>query len=165
MNSIFQDVKKFGEVAESPTFAKQPEKTLQLCYDLVQEEVVMEFLPDLIAYSNSRSLEHLTKAVDGAIDGIYVLAFFLTQMGIDGDKMWKLVQDANMAKFPGGKAVKHPVTGKVQKPEGWKPPDDSIFSELIEWNSQQREEEYVGGMNRQLPGKDTSGVEATNQWN
>lgn len=140
--NLFQDVRDFSLIGESPQFSKQPERTLQLCYDLVKEEVQDEFLPALMKYSENKSLENLAEAVDGAIDGIYVLIFFLNQMSLDGQKHWDLVQKSNMDKFPNGIALRGP-NGKIKKPEGWQPPDHLPL--LIEWNSEMRGEIYKGG--------------------
>ena len=151
--NLFADVKLFATQGNSPTFNLKPEATLQLCYNLVEEEVVREFLPALMKYANSRSLEHLTEAVDGAIDGIYVLIFFLSQLGIDGQKMWDIVQKANMAKFVEGKLLQNPETGKIMKPSGWVGPDQAIHAELIEWNSAQCGVEYKQGIIVKIPGE------------
>ena len=157
--NLFADVKLFATQGNSPTFNSDLEATLQLCYDLVEEEVAKEFLPALMKYANSRSLENLTEAVDGAIDGIYVLIFFLSQMGIDGQKMWDIVQKANMAKFVEGKFITNPLTGKVMKPPGWVAPDQAIHVELIEWNSAQCGVEYKNGMVGKLSTTSETGEE------
>lgn len=37
------------------------------------------------------------------------------------------VTDANLAKVPGGVAVRHPITNKIEKPAGWKEADLTPF--------------------------------------
>jgi predicted HAD superfamily Cof-like phosphohydrolase len=146
MHTIFTDVKEFAEVADSMNIVvSDKHDLLQLCFNLIEEEVVKETLPAIRKYNESGSLENLAEAVDGAIDSIYVLAFFLNQMGLDAEAHWRLVHHKNMAKFPGGVAIKNEL-GKVQKPPGWTPPDHLPL--LIEWNSKLRGERYVGGLIR-----------------
>ncbi len=144
MSNIFTDVRRFAAIGGSPHFSTSPRKLLELSKQLVEEEVIKEFLPALERYMSSPSLENLEEAADGAIDGIYVLAFFLVQMGLDAQRLWDIVQAANMAKYPNGVAIRDRVTGKIQKPPGWKPP--SFMEELITWNSFNRGETYAGGM-------------------
>lgn len=94
------------------------------------------------AFTVSRSLEHLVEFVDGAIDSIYVILWTLNKLGVPADLCWKLVQDSNMAKLgPDGKPIKNPETGKIMKPEGWKPPD--LFGLL---SAAVANVTYVGGM-------------------
>lgn len=145
--NLFSDVAEFDRLSESPEFRTEDVKTLAFCYKLVQEEVVEEFLPAVMKYSSSRSLEHLAEVVDGAIDSIYVLVFFLNQMGIDGQKMWNIVHAANMRKFPNGKALRNEI-GKIVKPANWVGPDSEIHTELIEWNGKMQGQQYLNGINK-----------------
>ena len=141
--NIFEDVREFARVAQSANINNQGLlSTLLLCKNLIAEES-QETLDALAKYKGSPSLENLTEAVDGAIDTIYVCAFFLNQMGLNSEAHWKLVQERNMAKFPDGKVLKNEY-GKVVKPAGWYPPDHLPL--LIEWNSQRQGATYVGGM-------------------
>ena len=95
-------------------------------------------------FAASGSLEHLTEFVDGAIDSIYVILWTLHKIGVPIDACWQEVQRSNMAKLGlDGKPIRCPNTGKVQKPEGWKPPD--LFGILATAASQQT---YVGGLAR-----------------
>lgn len=146
--NLFLDVMRFAAVAESMNYKSATRQDLMtLCIKLIDEEANKpdETLDMMRKYLESGSMEHLAEAVDGAIDLIYVCIFFLNQMHLDGQAHWDLVQEKNMAKFPGGKAIKNEY-GKVQKPEGWTPPDHLPL--LIEWNSKMRGEKYVGGLIR-----------------
>lgn len=141
--NIFQDVLEFSRIGESMSIKTESrENVVNLCQKLIQEEA-NETTDALALYKNSGSLEHLAEAVDGCIDTIYVCAFFLNQMGLDGEEHWRLVQERNMAKFPEGVAIKNEF-GKIQKPKGWFPPDHLPL--LIEWNSKMRGEFYRGGL-------------------
>lgn len=145
--SMLLDVAVFADTAGSMNLKTASRAALvDLCEKLIAEEA-SETLDELAKYRGSGSLEHLAEAVDGAIDTIYVCIFFLNQMGLDGQAHWNLVQERNMAKFPGGVAIKNEY-GKVVKPEGWFPPDHLPL--LIEWNSKMRGEEYSGGLIRAI---------------
>lgn len=141
--NMLRDVAVFADTAGSMSLKTAGRADLvQLCEKLIVEEA-QETVDALAKYKGSGSLEHLAEAVDGAVDTIYVCIFFLNQMGLDGQAHWDLVQERNMAKFPGGIAIKNEY-GKVVKPEGWYPPDHLPL--LIEWNSKMRGEKYVGGL-------------------
>lgn len=61
----------------------------------------------------------LPETVDAIIDLCYVLIGALPALGVEADPIWDAVHAANMAKAGGGKNE----NGKIQKPEGWTPPD------------------------------------------
>lgn len=62
----------------------------------------------------------LAPVVDGIVDTAYTLEGLMTRLGVDMDRMFRLVHENNMTKLGG---PKDPVTGKQLKPEGYKPPD------------------------------------------
>ena len=62
------------------------------------------------------------QVADGLADLLYVTIGTALAFGIPLEGVWSAVQQANMAKFPGGKIVRD-EQGKVVKPEGWTPPD------------------------------------------
>lgn len=75
----------------------------------------------------------LPELVDAWADLKYVIVGSEVQFGIDGNAVFRLVHEANMAKHgPGGGRDE---TGKTKKPPGWTPPD--IAGEL----ERQRQEE------------------------
>jgi predicted HAD superfamily Cof-like phosphohydrolase len=61
--------------------------------------------------------------LDGDMDLIWVTIGSLAAQGVDADGAWNEVSRANWDKFPGGVVTRHPVTGKVIKPEGWREPN------------------------------------------
>lgn len=132
-------------------FAQTPLATIDLATQLMfgdgegaKRGEVNEMADAWNAFTVSRSLEHLTEFVDGAIDSIYAILWTLNKLGVPADACWKLVQDSNMAKLgPDGKPQKNPETGKVMKPEGWKPPD--LFGLL---SAASAGVTYVGGLAR-----------------
>lgn len=149
---MIQDVKDFAQAAESINAKTHSRREVNiLCGKLIDEEA-SETKTDLDNYIISGSLEHLLGAVDGALDTIYVCLFFLNQNFINVQAHWDVVQERNMAKFPGGKTIKNEY-GKVVKPEGWFPPDAQHMELLIEWNSKMRGEFYKGGLIQHEEGK------------
>lgn len=130
--NLFADVRRFALVGGSPT----GRASLELSYKLVEEEVVKEFLPALRSFIESGTMHDLEEAADGAIDSIYVLIFFLNQLGLPGQQLWDEVQRANMAKFPNGEVIRN-EQGKVQKPEGWQPPN--LMPILLQWKEDMRD--------------------------
>ncbi len=75
---------------------------------------------------------------DGLVDSIYVHVGAALQYGLPLDHVWDAVQKANMAKFPGGRAIRR-EDGKVIKPEGWQPPN------ILEALEKESEAEWVKG--------------------
>ena len=62
----------------------------------------------------------LVGQVDALIDTLYFTYGSFVLMGVDPERIFEIVHQANMAKiFPDGKAQFDPVTHKILKPEGW----------------------------------------------
>ena len=72
--------------------------------------------------------------VDALIDTLYFTYGSFVLMGVDPERIFEIVHQANMAKiFPDGKAQFDPVTHKILKPEGWEEkhaPEPAIKKEL-----------------------------------
>lgn len=62
---------------------------------------------------------------DALIDAMYFIADMAAKQGFNLDECFKEVHAANMRKAPGGKIIKNEI-GKVQKPEGWYGPEESM---------------------------------------
>lgn len=151
---VFKDVAKFTELAQPnmlPENGVIKQKAIELAINLIEEECNKEYIPALKAFSYSRSQENLITVIDGAMDSIYVIAWAMKVLGINGAAFWNEVQRSNMAKFPiypsekylvvpldipeyadievelnirNGRAVlTNAQTGKVVKPQGWTQPD------------------------------------------
>jgi predicted HAD superfamily Cof-like phosphohydrolase len=69
---------------------------------------------------------------DGLADLTYVVVGTALEFGIPLDRVWDEVQRSNMAKRGPDGTVKFREDGKVEKPEGWTPPDIStaVLGEL-----------------------------------
>jgi len=100
-------------IADKPTF--MPIERANMRYKWMLEEI-NEFL----------EANDICCQVDAIIDNIYFSLGTLVEIGISPDKIFKIVQDANMKKlFPDGKPHYSPE-GKVIKPDNWKPPEPKI---------------------------------------
>lgn len=66
---------------------------------------------------------NLEEIIDGCCDLHYVEVGTLCACGVPDVPHMNIVNYANDAKFPGGKAVINPETGKFGKPPGWKAPN------------------------------------------
>ena len=76
----------------------------------------------------------LVGQVDALIDTLYFTYGSFVLMGVDPERIFEIVHQANMAKiFPDGKAQFDPVTHKILKPEDWEEkhaPEPAIKKEL-----------------------------------
>ena len=124
----------------------QPPATLQtflLYQQLTNEEFNQEFLLWCDIFNRIRNgetvydskdghiidlQEAVIKILDGGLDTIFTVVGALEGLGCDVIGGWNEVCRTNIAKIGAdGKVHKHPVTGKVLKPEGWVEPDLSKY--------------------------------------
>lgn len=150
------DVFSFMRITQQPTFSlgqvvfsptKNVVRQLNLGSQLIREEVNKELLDYLHTYINvleneiqdkkafpyEQKVRLLAGILDGAVDAIYVILWTLNTLGIPIKDAWDMVQKANMAKGvrqdDGSIKVIKNEHGKVQKPEGWRPPNIEILIE------------------------------------
>lgn len=71
--------------------------------------------------------EFAVDLLDADMDLIWVSIGAALALGANPEGAYKAVADANWAKFPNGKVIRDPATGKVVKPAGWRPPDLHAF--------------------------------------
>ena len=129
MNKWHKFVNKFYKRGGFPE-AKFPgaeisEKEAELSLLLIKEEVNKELL-DVMERVGSREMtdEELAEFIDAVVDSIWVILDAATRRGVTSiDPFFTEVARSNLAKIPPGGPIKHPETGKIQKPEGWTPPD------------------------------------------
>lgn len=128
-------------------------EVIRLAIKLIEEEVNEELVPHMRELlTHGYSIERMAAIMDDCVDSIYVITWAMQAFNLPFNAHWNEVQKANMAKFPKGNGELHPETGetvgellrpktaatmqlieghvvyrnehgKVQKPEGWKPPD------------------------------------------
>ena len=70
-------------------------------------------------YSSESAVDFL----DADMDLIWVSIGAALASGADAEGAYKAVASSNWAKFPDGKVLRDPQTGKILKPDGWSPPD------------------------------------------
>jgi predicted HAD superfamily Cof-like phosphohydrolase len=115
--NFYTDVKEFHQafgqrVGETPELPSKEERDLRknLLAEEYTEYVVAEYKDDLI------------EIADALADIIYITCGTAVSYGIPLDKLFAEVHRSNMAKLVDGKVIRR-SDGKVQKPEGWTPPN------------------------------------------
>ena len=115
--NMFEAVKEFHiafgqRVGEKPYLPNTDERSLRV--RLLSEE-----------FEEYRSAEYdndIVEIADALADIIYIACGTAVSYGIPLDKVFEEVHRSNMAKLVDGKVLRR-EDGKIQKPEGWKPPD------------------------------------------
>ena len=102
-----------------PKDSEGRKNTLDFRMDLLEEE----FSETVLAYDKGEPDE----IVDGMIDLIYIAIGTMSMAGVDINKAWDLVHNANMQKLPGLKAGRKNDNNSqdAMKPESWVAPDHS----------------------------------------
>jgi predicted HAD superfamily Cof-like phosphohydrolase len=115
--SFYTDVRDFHiafgqRVGEKPEFPNKDERELRkkLLAEEYTEYVVAEYKNDIV------------EVADALADIIYIACGTAVSYGIPLDRIFDEVHRSNMAKLVDGKVIRR-SDGKVQKPEGWTPPD------------------------------------------
>lgn len=73
-------------------------------------------------YMTAEADNDIVEVADALADIIYIACGTAASYGIDLDEVFKEVHRSNMAKLVDGKVIRR-ADGKIQKPEGWTPPD------------------------------------------
>ena len=116
-NNFYTNVKDFHQafgqrVGETPELPSKEERELRrkLLAEEYTEYVVAEYNNDIV------------EIADALADIIYIAAGTAVSYGIPLDRVFSEVHRSNMAKLVDGKVIRR-SDGKVQKPDGWNPPD------------------------------------------
>lgn len=117
-NLVKEFQSKFGHpIADKPM--KMDADRAKTRYNWMMEEID-EFI----------EAEEIVEQADAMIDVIYFALGTLVEMGIKPDNLFKIVQDANMAKlWPDGKPH-YDKDGKTIKPSTWEDPHDKLRAEI-----------------------------------
>jgi len=115
--SYFTDVKDFQtafgqRVGEKPELPDANERVLRM--RLLSEEFE--------EYRNAEYDNNIVEIADALADIIYIACGTAVSYGIPLDEIFNEVHRSNMAKLVDGKVIRR-EDGKIQKPEGWNPPD------------------------------------------
>jgi hypothetical protein len=117
---------------------------LELGLRLVREEVLNEFFPAMDKFKESQTVENATEVLDAICDSIYVLLWVGIAMKLPVHTAFLEVQRSNMAKVQPDGTVKKNEYGKVQKPDGWTPPD--LFTLVSDFQLGLKGEKYKNGI-------------------
>ena len=115
--TMFTNVKEFHHafgqrIGDKPEFPDEDERKLRV--KLLREE--------FREYLDGESFNDLVEVADALADIIYIACGTAVSYGIPLDDVFAEVHRSNMAKLVDGKVIRR-EDGKVQKPEGWMPPD------------------------------------------
>jgi predicted HAD superfamily Cof-like phosphohydrolase len=115
--SYFTDVKDFQEafgqrVGVKPELPELQERALRM--NLIVEEFE--------EYMDAEENDDLVEIADALADIIYIACGTAVSYGIPLDRIFDEVHSSNMAKLVDGKVIRR-EDGKIQKPEGWQPPN------------------------------------------
>lgn len=122
MNKAWEDVREFHFAFNHPVAVKpgiiDHRRTLARA-DWMQEEI-NEFI----------AAKSLTEQADAMVDLIYFALGTLVEMGIKPQKLFDIVQEANMSKlWPDGKP-RYRDDGKILKPVSWIAPEPRLIKEI-----------------------------------
>jgi len=116
-DNFYTNVKDFHQafgqrVGETPELPSKEERELRrkLLAEEYTEYVVAEYNNDIV------------EIADALADIIYIACGTAVSYGIPLDDVFAEVHRSNMAKLVDGKVIRR-SDGKVQKPDGWTPPD------------------------------------------
>lgn len=121
MNKEYEEVKKFQKAFGHP-YSNKP--TL-LTYEraLKRYRWMLEEINEFLEASKNQDI---VEQADAMIDTMYFALGTLVEMGVKPDKLFYIVQEANMSKlFSDGKPHYNEM-GKVIKPDGWQDPHKKL---------------------------------------
>src|SRR5256885_10536197 len=118
LRTAYDDVKEFHArfrhpVREAPALLTAERAAARAAW--MQEEVA-EFL----------AAHTVPDQADAMIDLIYFALGTLVEMGVRPEKLFDIVHGANISKRPANGAMVFAADGKVEKPEGWVPPETRL---------------------------------------
>ena len=117
MSNMYNDVKDFHKafgqrIGETPSLPDENERHLRKV--LLQEE--------FNEYITAEAEHDIVEIADALADIIYIACGTAVSYGIPLDIIFDEVHNSNMSKLVDGKVIRR-SDGKIQKPEGWMPPN------------------------------------------
>lgn len=103
------------------------------------DEIDVSFITKMVndEMKELQEARNMAEKIDALLDAVYYILQHLSTLGIDINRIWVLIHNANMKKFKGGHLRED---GKWMKPKDFVPPDADILSYLQSinragWNS------------------------------
>lgn len=121
MNKEWEEVRLFHEKFNHPVSSypvKMEKERAKKRYNWMLEEI-NEFLEAV-------EQEEIVEQADAMIDVIYFALGTLVEMGIKPDKLFEIVQYANMSKLWKDGKPHYATDGKIIKPETWENPHEKL---------------------------------------
>jgi predicted HAD superfamily Cof-like phosphohydrolase len=116
--SFYTDVRDFHQA-----FGQRIGEYPSIPEDVNERELRMSLLEEEVnEYFDAEEKADIVEIADALADIIYIACGTAVSYGIPLDEVFKEVHNSNMSKLVDGKVIRR-EDGKVQKPEGWKPPD------------------------------------------
>lgn len=120
MAGLLADMTEFHETFQVP-IAREEFDALPLNRVLFRQRNIHEEYGELTEAFLSQDI---VEVADAFVDLIYFIVGGALEFGIPLDRVWEEVHRSNMAKVqPDGTVKRRASDGKVEKPEGWQPPD------------------------------------------
>jgi predicted HAD superfamily Cof-like phosphohydrolase len=73
----------------------------------------------------------LVSQADAMLDLMYFALGTLVEMGVRPERLFDIVHQANMSKRPANGAMVFAADGKIEKPDGWVPPETRLRQALV----------------------------------
>lgn len=116
--------KEWEKVKEFQIKAKQPVSNIPI--ELNKDRVFVRSIWMLEEIDEFRNSKNIVEQADAIIDLMYFAIGALVEMGIEPDKLFDIVHEANMSKLDSGNNYKCDGNGKILKPKNWISPNSSI---------------------------------------
>lgn len=117
-NDVLEFQRCFGHPHREKPVMISPERA-QIRAEWMREEI-NEFL----------EADEIVEQADAMIDLMYFALGTMVEMGVKPDKLWQIVQDANMAKLWSDGKPRHREDGKTIKPPTWTDPHEKLKAEI-----------------------------------
>ena len=117
MSNMYNDVKDF-HIAFGQRVGEKPELPSPIERSLRKNLLTEEFNE----YLDAEQENDIVEIADALADIIYIACGTAVSYGIPLDTIFDEVHNSNMAKLVDGKVIRR-SDGKIQKPEGWMPPN------------------------------------------
>lgn len=120
---IFAKVQEFNETVLHDPFPPKPARSIP---DKVHTHLPVFIEEELNELKQAINNQDVPETADALVDLIYFALGGLHQLGVDANKAFEIVHQANMTKKCGVKPSRG-LEGDATKPAGWEAPDLSVL--------------------------------------